>query len=95
MATLGVTLWEDGTSSAGIWECAPGPSYWKLATHEAAAHVLLIVRSPPITARWRCRAARSPGESRFCCLPGYPEPHWQYPYGDLDASAQLVDSGSG
>lgn len=34
MATSGVTLWEEGTSSAGIWECAPGPSYWKLETHE-------------------------------------------------------------
>src|SRR5262249_31903183 len=34
MATSGLTLWEQGAASAGIWECAPGPSYWKLETHE-------------------------------------------------------------
>lgn len=34
MATSGVTLWEQGTSSAGIWQCTAGPSYWKLETHE-------------------------------------------------------------
>ena len=34
MATSGVELWVDGESSAGIWECAPGPSYWTLETHE-------------------------------------------------------------
>ena len=34
MATAGVTLWEDGEASAGIWECAPGPSHWTLETHE-------------------------------------------------------------
>ena len=34
MATAGVTLWEDGDASAGIWECAPGPSHWTLETHE-------------------------------------------------------------
>lgn len=34
MATAGVTVWEDGPASAGIWECAPGPSYWTLETHE-------------------------------------------------------------
>jgi uncharacterized cupin superfamily protein len=34
MATRGVELWADGDSSAGIWECEPGPSYWTLETHE-------------------------------------------------------------
>src|ERR1700712_4424701 len=34
MATSGVELWVDGDSSAGIWECAPGPSHWVLETHE-------------------------------------------------------------
>jgi uncharacterized protein len=34
MATAGVELWADGDSSAGIWECGPGPSYWTLETHE-------------------------------------------------------------
>ncbi|MEN0135328.1 MAG: cupin domain-containing protein [Rhodococcus sp. (in: high G+C Gram-positive bacteria)] len=39
MATAGVTVWEDGDASAGIWECAPGPSYWKLDTHEVV-HII-------------------------------------------------------
>lgn len=34
MATRGLTVWEEGDSSAGIWECAPGQSYWRLTTHE-------------------------------------------------------------
>ncbi len=34
MATRGVELWVDGDSSAGIWECEPGPSRWTLETHE-------------------------------------------------------------
>jgi uncharacterized protein len=34
MATAGVTLWEDGEASAGIWECTPGPSHWTLETNE-------------------------------------------------------------
>ncbi|WP_157576150.1 cupin domain-containing protein [Mycobacterium sp. GA-2829] len=34
MATTGVTLWEEGVASAGIWECAAGSSYWRLETHE-------------------------------------------------------------
>lgn len=36
MSTAGVTLWEseDGTASAGVWECTPGPSCWVLETHE-------------------------------------------------------------
>lgn len=39
MATRGVTLWEEGESSAGIWECESGPSYWHLSTHEVI-HIL-------------------------------------------------------
>ena len=34
MATRGVEIWVDGESSAGIWECEPGPSRWTLATNE-------------------------------------------------------------
>ena len=34
MLTWGVTLWEDGDASAGVWECTPGPSRWLLDTHE-------------------------------------------------------------
>jgi uncharacterized protein len=34
MATHGVELWTDGEQSAGIWQCAPGPSHWTLETHE-------------------------------------------------------------
>ena len=34
MVTAGVTLWEDGDASAGIWECSPGPSHWTLTTNE-------------------------------------------------------------
>ena len=34
MATAGRTLWQDGEQEAGVWECAPGPSSWKLETHE-------------------------------------------------------------
>lgn len=34
MATRGVEIWVDGDSSAGIWECEPGPSHWTLSTNE-------------------------------------------------------------
>ncbi len=34
MQTSGVTIWEEGEASAGIWECTPGPSRWLLDTHE-------------------------------------------------------------
>jgi uncharacterized cupin superfamily protein len=34
MATHGVELWSEGGSSAGIWQCAPGPSRWTLETNE-------------------------------------------------------------
>ena len=27
-------LWKDGDQEVGVWECTPGPSYWKLETHE-------------------------------------------------------------
>ena len=32
--TSGLTLWQDGEQEAGVWECAAGPSYWKLETRE-------------------------------------------------------------
>jgi uncharacterized protein len=34
MQTSGLTLWNDGDQEVGVWECTPGPSYWKLETHE-------------------------------------------------------------
>ncbi|HMH89830.1 MAG TPA: cupin domain-containing protein, partial [Streptosporangiaceae bacterium] len=34
MQTAGYTLWQDGDQEAGVWECTPGPSWWKLETHE-------------------------------------------------------------
>ena len=34
MATHGVEVWVDGDKSAGIWQCAPGPSHWTLETNE-------------------------------------------------------------
>jgi len=34
MQTSGLTLWQDGDQEVGVWECTPGPSYWKLETHE-------------------------------------------------------------
>ncbi len=41
MATSGLTLWKDEATEAesGIWECAPGPSYWALETNEFV-HIL-------------------------------------------------------
>ena len=34
MQTSGLTLWEDGEQSSGIWECTAGPSYWVQDKHE-------------------------------------------------------------
>ena len=34
MSTHGLEVWVDGDSSAGIWQCAPGPSRWTLETNE-------------------------------------------------------------
>jgi uncharacterized cupin superfamily protein len=34
MQTSGLTLWEAGDQSSGIWECTAGPSHWTLETHE-------------------------------------------------------------
>ena len=34
MATHGVELWVDGDTSAGVWQCVPGPSRWTLETNE-------------------------------------------------------------
>lgn len=34
MATSGLEVWVEGDSSAGIWQCAPGPSRWTLETNE-------------------------------------------------------------
>jgi uncharacterized protein len=39
MLTHGLTLWKDGDSEAGIWECTPGPSYWTQEEHEVV-HIL-------------------------------------------------------
>jgi uncharacterized protein len=34
MQASGLTLWTDGDQEAGVWECTPGPSYWKLEGNE-------------------------------------------------------------
>jgi uncharacterized cupin superfamily protein len=34
MQASGLTLWQDGEQETGVWECTPGPSYWKLETNE-------------------------------------------------------------
>lgn len=34
MAVHGVELWADGARSAGIWQCSPGPSYWRQDENE-------------------------------------------------------------
>src|SRR5664279_5650085 len=34
MAVHGLEVWVDGDKSAGIWQCAPGPSRWTLAENE-------------------------------------------------------------
>ena len=39
MQASGLTLWADGDQEAGVWECTPGPSYWKLDCHEFV-HIL-------------------------------------------------------
>jgi len=39
MTTRGLTLWKDGDSEVGVWECTPGPSHWTLDTHEFV-HIL-------------------------------------------------------
>ncbi len=39
MRASGLTLWQDGEQESGIWECTPGPCYWKLETNEFV-HVL-------------------------------------------------------
>ena len=47
MATHGVELWVDGESSAGIWQCAPGPSRWTLETNEV---IYLVAGRMTVTA---------------------------------------------
>ncbi len=34
MAVHGVEMWVDGARSAGIWQCSPGPSYWRQDENE-------------------------------------------------------------
>lgn len=34
MQTSGADIWKDGDQEIGVWECSPGPSYWKLEQHE-------------------------------------------------------------
>ena len=34
MQTSGITMWSDGPKEAGVWQCTPGPSRWKLETNE-------------------------------------------------------------
>jgi uncharacterized cupin superfamily protein len=46
MATSGVEVWVDGDSSAGIWQCEPGPSRWTLETNEV---IYLVAGSMTVT----------------------------------------------
>jgi uncharacterized protein len=39
MQTRGLDIWQDGSQEIGVWECTPGPSYWKQQDHEFV-HVL-------------------------------------------------------
>ncbi|KMO79343.1 hypothetical protein BST22_24105 [Mycolicibacterium chubuense] len=34
MTVHGVELWVEGAQSAGIWQCSPGPSYWRQDENE-------------------------------------------------------------
>lgn len=34
MLTSGLTFWKEGEQESGVWQCTPGPSRWKLLTHE-------------------------------------------------------------
>jgi uncharacterized protein len=34
MQTRGLDIWQDGSQEIGVWECTPGPSYWKQQDHE-------------------------------------------------------------
>ena len=54
MQTAGLTLWQDGEQEVGVWECTPGPSYWKLETHE----FVHIVAGPDDRDPGRRRGAR-------------------------------------
>lgn len=46
MATHGTEIWVDGESSAGIWQCEPGPSRWTLETNEV---IYLVAGSMTVT----------------------------------------------
>jgi uncharacterized protein len=39
MQTRGLDIWQDGSQEIGVWECTPGPSYWKQQDHEFV-HIL-------------------------------------------------------
>jgi uncharacterized protein len=39
MQTRGADIWTDGGQEIGVWECTPGPSYWKQEDHEFV-HIL-------------------------------------------------------
>lgn len=39
MHTRGRDIWQDGNQEIGVWECTPGPSYWKQEDHEFV-HIL-------------------------------------------------------
>src|SRR5262252_7569019 len=68
MTTSGLTVWQDGTAEAGVWECTPGPSRWVLDTHEvvlilAGRTVVSQPRSGLATWRYSRVAGAEPGTS--------------------------------
>jgi integrase len=43
--TQGVELWVDGGSSAGIWQCKPGPSRWDVGDQRGDLRVPRLLRT--------------------------------------------------
>jgi hypothetical protein len=39
MQTSGLDVWQGDGQEIGVWECTPGPSYWKQEQHEFV-HIL-------------------------------------------------------
>ena len=64
MQASGRTLWQDGEQETGVWECTPGPSYWKLETNEFV-HILTgrVTVTPDGGAPLACRCGRL-----YCCI---------------------------
>jgi uncharacterized cupin superfamily protein len=60
MQTSGLTFWEEGASSSGVWVCSPGPSRWELDTNE---FVHIIGGSMTVTADGGEAVTLKPGDT--------------------------------